>query len=884
LLKGASLKRLSAAVAACTVVLLSTVTAPATAAPPTGSHKPIKIVQVGDSYSAGNGAGNYQGPEGCYRSPDNWAGRYVRWLRDQGYAVTFVNRACSGGVVNDLTNSRKMDEQRVVAAVPLGTLPGDPVATAKLRAACVRYPEEETATISKVLVAGTLATGACVRTLRPQVEAIGKDTDLVLFTMGGNDAKFEKIVEQCFAVGPRDPGDCKDALKFGNDVLKGLQTKLTQFLTKLRTERLRPDARVALLTYPYLSNRDHWTLRSMKDKLPFIDGDKVDAGAEVRALGDEGDKTQTAAVKEANRVAGTAYVTLVDTVKGHFAGHEPDPDATHRNPDRWINEFADSLTDKHLMYHPNPTGHQEEANLLKPFADFGAAQDSTSTAGSVDLVFAIDTTGSMQPSLDAVKLLTTQMVDLLSARTASYRFALVTYRDHPSWTGNGSDYPARVDLPFTTDKAGIQAALNTMVADGGGAGPESVYSGVDAAIGLPWRPGVKKVVVVIGDAPPHDPEPVTGLTASAVVEHALAVDPAEVYPVDVSGGGSLGAKMTDVATGTGGVVSSSTAGDLGETLIGTIAGALTKPYAWLAGPYVTSLGTAVELDASGSFDADGTIERYEWDFDGDGDYEATTTAPTTSHTWTAPVSGTVAVRVTDDDGGSTVANAHLDVSADGDEIPDAMDNCPKVANHGQSDDDGDGIGDACDPGAAAPRTDKPGVFDAAHPGALATSELKGTVHTSSDHPIGGVTVELTGTDGGGEPVTRTATTDASGGWAFTALLPGTYTVHEQQPAGAADGPEIVGVLRDAGDGSSAGTAAADTFTGIVLSGAGSKAVDYAFVEGDGAAGTGGTTPAGHASGPLPTTGVSLVWYLTIGLAMIVAGAATLVVVRRRRLR
>jgi PKD repeat protein len=70
---------------------------------------------------------------------------------------------------------------------------------------------------------------------------------------------------------------------------------------------------------------------------------------------------------------------------------------------------------------------------------------------------------------------------------------------------------------------------------------------------------------------------------------------------------------------------------------------------------------AVTFDASRSTDPDGSIVRYDWDLDGNGVYEKTTTTPTISRSYTAPGAFAVQVRVIDNEGATGVATQLLRV-------------------------------------------------------------------------------------------------------------------------------------------------------------------------------------------------------------------------------
>jgi PKD domain len=130
---------------------------------------------------------------------------------------------------------------------------------------------------------------------------------------------------------------------------------------------------------------------------------------------------------------------------------------------------------------------------------------------------------------------------------------------------------------------------------------------------------------------------------------------------------------------------------------GTILVLPSAPNAWAGGPYVAKLGESVELDGTGSYDRDGRIVRYEWDVDGDGDFDVSTSSATVMHKFTRPVDGKIALRVTDDTGRTAVAKTYASASVDGDGVQAPADNCPNDANYGQGDWDEDGVGDVCDP-------------------------------------------------------------------------------------------------------------------------------------------------------------------------------------------
>lgn len=139
------------------------------------------------------------------------------------------------------------------------------------------------------------------------------------------------------------------------------------------------------------------------------------------------------------------------------------------------------------------------------------------TDNGLDLCFVVDTTGSMGDDIEDAKENMASILEHLASKTENYRVALIDYRDYPERTGSSEDYPYKIQLRFTNDNGAITNAIGKLDLGSGGDSKETVYSALISAVKLDWRSDAKKVIIILGDAAPLDPEPVTDLTYDKVI-------------------------------------------------------------------------------------------------------------------------------------------------------------------------------------------------------------------------------------------------------------------------------------------------------------------------------------------------------------------------------
>ncbi|MEI6309212.1 MAG: S-layer homology domain-containing protein [bacterium] len=273
------------------------------------------------------------------------------------------------------------------------------------------------------------------------------------------------------------------------------------------------------------------------------------------------------------------FTTVADTLQG------PLPNPVVFASTGWYNivslprslasETADGVFSLHMAFDPSTSLPPSPAPTAAPI-----------TAGAIDLVFCIDTTGSMDDDIQQVKDQAAMIINTLASMTSDFRIGLVGYRDIGSYP---ADDPIFQDFPFTNDVQAITANINALTADGGGDDPEAVYEALMRAMDNvtlgQWRNGAGKIIILMGDAEPHEKGDIAEdgtspylYSVSDVATVAQNLDPVRIFPV-LTGGSSEAAQnaFKQLATLTGGqVFTADEAAKVPEVIASVISTAVTE--------------------------------------------------------------------------------------------------------------------------------------------------------------------------------------------------------------------------------------------------------------------------------------------------------------------
>ncbi|MFH0711688.1 MAG: vWA domain-containing protein [archaeon] len=172
-------------------------------------------------------------------------------------------------------------------------------------------------------------------------------------------------------------------------------------------------------------------------------------------------------------------------------------------------ETTRTITDAEINTLLNYNGLQEE-NIpfrigLEEMEGYASAQ-----GGDADIVFLVDTTGSMGDEIDSVVNIINQFTYVLENSSISYRLGLIQFEDYPtSPCGGASDIPYQIHTfggeQFTTNTTEFRNKV-IYVRNNMGWGndlPESHLRAINESLTLDWRPNVRKFDILLTDAPPH---------------------------------------------------------------------------------------------------------------------------------------------------------------------------------------------------------------------------------------------------------------------------------------------------------------------------------------------------------------------------------------------
>lgn len=174
----------------------------------------------------------------------------------------------------------------------------------------------------------------------------------------------------------------------------------------------------------------------------------------------------------------------------------------HSNPNiQILNKLMNEMDDENYKSDEDPV----------PVINFDDELKYKKDVKSVDIVFVIDCTASLQPYMKGIKRFMRKLVwdanrcmtQYISDEVDIIQVGLVKYRDHQP---QSKSFVTEV-LDLTGTLEDFKKKVVAMTAAGGGDGPEAVIDGLyDAVKTIQWREGSEKFIYHVLDAPPHGTE------------------------------------------------------------------------------------------------------------------------------------------------------------------------------------------------------------------------------------------------------------------------------------------------------------------------------------------------------------------------------------------
>lgn len=333
----------------------------------------------------------------------------------------------------------------------------------------------------------------------------------------------------------------------------------------------------------------------------------------------------------------------------------------YKNKDQGIDQAAreaiEKLKDRLKKDNPPPKPTPEQPNPQPPidydrvlnvqrFSNEGTTGENT--------VFAVDVSDYMQHEIPAIEQFLRGKISSITAKGG--QVSIVAYIGVKDGNGEVIDNTG-VITPFGLDPQVLLDNLNTILHPNGSHLPGSSLITFHTIFEvLNWKIGATKSVTLFTNSPLQNPD-IVGLTVDEIAKKALEIDPVNIYPVVPQESKD---SYTELAEKTSGQV---------LTYTDNIIEAANKAYEKITArpipllkntEYKAEPGQEITFDASDSYVLNAKITKYEWDYNGDGQFEKTTSTPSTNHIYPVAFEGHMQVRISADNG--TIANMSAKVT------------------------------------------------------------------------------------------------------------------------------------------------------------------------------------------------------------------------------